>query len=286
MDMETENIIGMKQQHSEMIRIPRLFMSARTDEDRMTRLFIAGLNNGVRGFDTAREYRNEKSVGRALARALSETGIERKDVFVQSRISNEEIIKGRINDEVKKTIDYIGLGYLDCFMFHWPTPDVYLSRWNDLVNVLKVNEQVRSIGLCNPRLRHLNEMEKYVDMMPQIVQIEITPFWQAKDIKDYCDSMNIKVQAFSPLCKMISIVTNNEVLNYLAGKYGVTIPQIILKWNVQRTVAPISMTSKESRIMSNFDIDGFTLQEDDMNKLAMLDCGYKYHLESATCVGF
>lgn len=271
---------------SEVMLMPRLFMSARSNEQQMTKLFVAGLENGVRGFDTAREYRTEKCVGRALRKALSETGIARKDIFVQSRISNEEIIKGKISDEVKRTVDEIGLEYLDCFMFHWPTPDYYISRWRELTDEYRNNLAVRSIGLCNPRLRHLEEMERQVELLPHVVQIEITPFWQAKDVKRYCDAKGIRLQAFSPLCKMIPLVKNNNVLNSLAEKYGVTIPQIILRWNVQRNISPISMTSKVHRIKINFDIDGFCIHDDDMNILSRLDCGYKYHLESSTCVGF
>ena len=78
----------------------------------MYRLFIEGLKCGVRAFDTAREYKTEKSVGRALRKAIVELGIGRKELFVQSRISNEELQNGNLKDEIKRSIDNIGFGNL------------------------------------------------------------------------------------------------------------------------------------------------------------------------------
>ena len=116
-----------------MSSLPRLFMSANfSTEKQMVDLFIAGLNAGVRGFDTAREYGVEKKVGRALRKALNETDIRREEVYVQSRISNEEIIMGHIAEEVFRSVDALDMDYLDCFMFHWPTPNYYIKAWNTL----------------------------------------------------------------------------------------------------------------------------------------------------------
>lgn len=269
------------------IKLPLLFMSARADEMQMTRLFVAGLQSGVRGFDTAREYRAEKSVGMALKAALAETGVERKDIFVQSRISNEEILRGNIRDEVMRSVETIGLDYLDSFMFHWPTPDVYVGAWRKLTDVYENDNVIKSIGICNVRQRHIQRMiDAHVDMLPQIVQVEVTPFWQVKVLKEFCDNHAIAMQAFSPLCKMIEPVRDNPVLKRLAAAYNVSVPQIILRWNVQRGIAPISMTSRVSRVKENFDIMSFYLSELDMRLISEQDCGYKYHLESATCVGF
>ena len=271
-----------------MMMVPDLFMSANTcGEKLMTQLFIAGLNNGVRGFDTAREYGTEKKVGKALKVALAETGLRREDIFVQSRISNEEIIKGHIENEVKRSVDSVGLGYLDSFMFHWPTPDHYIPAWRRLTSFAVTHkDMIRSTGMCNCRMRHMLAMERECDIMPDILQIEVTPLWQAKDLVQYCNDKGIVVEAFSPLAKMVPPIRENAVLQALADKYGVSIPQIILRWNNQRAVRPISLTTKLERVKSNFDIFGFTLSDDDMARISDLDCGYKLHLESATCAGF
>ena len=267
--------------------VPNLFMAANwSTEKQMVRLFAEGLRCGVRGFDTAREYKVEKKVGNALKHALQETGIAREDVFVQSRISNEEIIRGNIRDEVLKSIDKMGLEYLDCFMFHWPTPNYYIKAWVALENLFTTDKVIGSLGICNCRLRHLLQMEKECIMLPDILQVEITPLWQVCDLRDYCSDKGILLQAFSPLCKMIPPIRSNAILNDLASKYGVSIPQIIIRWNYQRGIRPISLTSKVERVKSNYNIWGFELSEEDMKRIRSIDCGYKYHLESATCSGF
>ena len=267
--------------------VPDLFMAANwSNEKLMVQLFAEGLRTGVRGFDTAREYKVEKRVGKALRHALQETGVARKDVFIQTRICNEEIIRGNIRDEVLKSLDKMGLEYLDCFMFHWPTPDHYIKAWGELEKLFVTDNVIHSIGMCNCRLRHLLQMERDCSMLPDILQVEITPLWQVSDLKDYCDNKGIVLQAFSPLCKMIEPIKNNATLQTIASRHGVTIPQIIIRWNYQRGVRPISLTTKVERVKSNYDIWGFELSETDMKEISSIDCGYKYHLESATCSGF
>lgn len=276
-------------QQSQAFSIPQLFMSANWfSEKAMVELFVAGLKQGVRGFDTAREYKVEKTIGRALKTALNETGLKREDIFIQSRICNEELVAGaNVEEEVDKSLSKMGLDYFDCFMFHWPTPDVYIKAWNNLVQVYQNSTKLRSIGLCNCRVRHITEMEKAeVKMLPQILQVEVTPFWQVNDLKAVCDEKGIKLQAFSPLCKMIEPIRKNETLLVLAKKHNVSVAQIILRWHLQRGIVPISSSSKVERIKSNFDILGFSLSDDDMQMIASLDCGYKYHLESSTCFGY
>ena len=255
-------------------------------EKQMLDLFVAGLKMGVRGFDTAREYGVEKEVGRALRTAIEALGIKREEVFIQTRISNEEIIKGHIYDEVCRSIDKMELDYVDCFMFHWPTPNYYLTAWKQLEEIYNQYNVVRSIGMCNCRMRHLKQMEKECTMLPQVLQIEIQPFWQANDVLDYCRENQISVQAFSPLCKMIEPIKSNGILNSIASNHHVSVPQIILKWHIQRGISPISLTSKVSRVKENFDLLSFTLSAEEMCEINNLDCGYKYHLESATCIGY
>lgn len=267
---------------------PMLFMSANWFPlKQMQKLFVAGLLSGIRGFDTAREYRKEELVGKALAAALKETGISREEVFIQSRISNEELIKGKIKDEVYRSLDKMNLEYFDSFMFHWPTPDYYIDAWRKLESVYTTDNVLKSIGLCNVRQRHFDKMiENKVDMLPQIVQIEVTPFWQVKELKSFCDKNKISIQAFSPLCKMIEPIRSNQLLNDLAIKHGVSIPQLILKWHLQRGIYPITMSSKVEHVRNNSVLNSFCLESSEMNELASLDCGYKYHLESSTCYGF
>lgn len=273
---------------SRIIAPPKLMMSANWySEKQMRELFIAGLKSGVRGFDTAREYKVEAQVGRALKDALNETGIKREEVFVQTRICNEEVERGNIKDEVLKSIEKMGMDYLDCFMFHWPTPDYYIQRWRELIDVYENTDWIGRIGLCNCRVRHLQKMiDEGIELLPQIVQVEVTPFWQINDLKAFCDKRDIAIQAFSPLCKMIDPIKKNEVLVDLASKYKVGIAQVILKWHIQRGIVPISMSSKVPRIKENFDLEGFDLSADDMDRMATLDCGFKYHLESTTCYGY
>lgn len=270
---------------------PRLpssaIMSANwTDEGTMRKLFVEGLKSGVRCFDTAREYKSEKQIGRALKWSLDHVGLKREEIFVQTRISNFELKSKSLLKEIEKSNDNLGLGYIDCFMFHWPTPNIYIEKWRELIDIFKGDNRVRAIGLCNCRIRHLQKLlNEGVEMLPQILQVEVQPFWQATDLKRFCDEYGILLQAFSPLCKMIEPIRNNPTLLFIAEKHNVTVPQIILKWHIQRGVFPITLTRKVERVGLNFNLS-FELSDNDMSDIAQLDCGYKYHLESSTCIGF
>lgn len=280
-----------------MKKIPELFMSANWyPKELTTKLFEKGLSVGVRGFDTAREYKAESKVGSSLIAAMKAYGLKRSDVFIQTRICNEEIIRigenfrkheqGGVKKEVDKSLSKLQMEYIDCFMFHWPTPDYYIPVWRELEDMYEETNKISYIGICNCRLRHLLDMEKHCRILPHVLQIEITPFWQAKEERLFCQQHGIAVQAFSPLCKMIDLIKGNKVLNLLAEKYSVSIPQIILRWDYQSGIIPISQSGKPERITQNFDIWKFSLSEEDMDAINNLDCGYKYHLESATCSGF
>ena len=266
-----------------------LFISANfMSTKQMIKLFTEALKVGVRGFDTAREYRCESNVGKAIKVACEYTGVSRDEIFIQTRISNEEIIKGNIKQEINISLKKMGLDYLDCFMFHWPTPNYYIGRWKELSDLCigEYKTKIRNIGICNCRQRHLDEMIQNNCILPDILQIEVTPFWQCKELISFCQEKEIAIQSFSPLCKMIEPIRENSILNSLSVKYNVSIPQLILRWNNQRNIIPISLTSKPRRVRENFDIFHFTISDEDMKILSTLDCGYKYHLESATCLGF
>jgi diketogulonate reductase-like aldo/keto reductase len=266
--------------------MPRIFMSANCFDLKQTeKLIITGLESGVRGFDCAREYGSEKRLGKALKFALEEKGISRKDVFIQSRISNWEIREGNIINEIEKSLKNMGLDYFDCFMFHWPTPAFYIKSWKGMEDAYK-NNLTKSIGVCNFRIRHFMKMDGCVEIFPHVLQAEFHPFRQAPNLINYCNNHKIAIQAFSPLLKMIPKVTENKTLKELALKYKVPIATLILRWHIQKDLCPISMTSKMERIKENFNICSLNISETDMAMINLLDEEYKFHLESATCPGF
>lgn len=266
--------------------MPKMSMSANWySQKQMRDLFVEGIKNGVVAFDCAREYNSEHRTGLALKGALEITGFKRENVFITTRISNFEIRKGQIRKEVERSLRKMSLDYVDCFMFHWPTPEYYITAWKELEKVYEEG-LCKSIGMCNLRERHIIEMYRQVEIMPHVIQIEVHPLRQAQKIVDMCTKYKIAVQAFSPLCKMIPLIRENKMLCQLANKYQVTVAQLILHWHIQRGLGFVSLTSKVERIKSNYDLFTFEISPEDMMKIKELNSNYKFHLESASCPGF
>ena len=147
--------------------------------------------------------------------------------------------------------------------------------------------KVRAIGMANYRIRHFEHLfNEGVEIMPHCVQMELHPMRTAEDIVSYLKERNIAIQAYSPLCRMIPKIRENDMLKEIATKHGKTIGQVILRWHIQNHTVPVFKSLKPKRLAENFDIFDFSLSEEEMKTITSLDEDYKYHIESTSCPGY
>ena len=169
---------------------------------------------------------------------------------------------------------------------HWPYPDHYVETWRKMENVYK-SGKVRAIGMANYRIRHFEHLFKEgIEVMPHCVQMELHPMRTAENIVSYLRERNIAIQAYSPLCRMIPYIRENETLKTIAAHHEKSVGQIILRWHIQNHTVPVFKSLKPKRLAENFDVFDFSLSEDEMKQVASLDEDYKFHLESASCPGY
>lgn len=116
--------------------------------------------------------------------------------------------------------------------------------------------------------------------------MELHPMRTAEDIVSYLKERNIAIQAYSPLCRMIPKIRENDMLKEIAEKHRKSVGQVILRWHIQNHTIPVFKSLKPKRLAENFDIFDFSLSEDEMKKVASLDEDYKYHIESTSCPGY
>lgn len=267
--------------------MPAIVMSTNyMDYPLMKEVVTAGLKLGYRAFDTARDYGNEDIVGRVLEECLYEQGLRREDVFITTKIGNDQQIKGNIAEQIDMSLKNLRTDYVDLWLMHWPYPDYYVDTWHKMEKVYKQGK-VHAIGMANYRMRHFRHLlECGVEIMPHCVQYECHPLRTADDILDFCRENNIAVQAYSALCRMIPEIRENSNLKMLAHKYQKTVGQIILRWHIQRGTVPVFKSFKSKRLAENFAIWDFELTDEEILSISAMNQDYKYHLESASCPGY
>lgn len=243
--------------------------------------------SGVRAFDTSHDYgKSESFIGYMLHKAFQKGIAKREEIFITSKIGNGQQYEGRIESYVDEALKTMKLDYLDLMLLHWPTPGYYLDNWAKLEKVYKTGK-VRAIGIANCLERHLMEMEcSGFETQPHVVQFEYHPFRTVPRLIGYCKERSMQIQAYTALCQMIPMVTENSLLKELSIKYRCTIPQILLRWVMQQNIAPIFRSYKKKNIEANIGVYELQLEPEDMERIFALNINYKYHPESLNCPGF
>ena len=223
------------------------------------------LNLGYRQIDIASFYGNEEGVGKGIA----ESGIDRKDIFLVTKLWNDDHGYEETINAFNKSIKKLGVDYLDLYLIHWPNK-LNSETWRAFEDLYKEGK-VKAIGVCNFKIGHLEELKKTAEIMPMVNQVELHPQSSKEYLLDYCNDNNIQLVAWSPI--MRGRIFSNELIIGLSEKYKKTIAQIVLRWHIQRGIIPIPKSSNEGRIKENLDIFDFELSADDMNAINSLNEG-------------
>lgn len=220
---------------------------------------------GYRRIDTAMYYHNEEDVGAGI-RAC---GIPRKDLFVASKIWYTDMCGGRQEETFYKSLEALGLDYIDLYYLHWPLGEVTES-WKVLERLYEAGK-IRAIGVCNFQPAHLQKLLAKANVCPAVDQIESNPCFQQSQAVAFCQKEGIVPEAWGPLGKGKDL--GEPLLLELAAKYEKTPAQIVLRWHLQRGLTVIPKSVHPERQRQNLDVWDFTLEEADMEKMCTLDTG-------------
>jgi diketogulonate reductase-like aldo/keto reductase len=224
------------------------------------------LELGYRHIDTAAFYENEEDVGRAVR----DSGISRKDVFVTTKVWNSDQGYESALKAFDKSRKKLGMDAVDLYLVHWPVKGKFLETWKALEK-LYADGKVRAIGVSNFLVHHLEELRKASSVEPAVNQVEFHPYLVQKDLLDYDSKNNIRHEAWAPITR--GRVFTNPAVSSLARKYGRTPAQIILRWDIQLGVVTIPKSVHRERIEENSKVFGFELEEKDVRELSALDKG-------------
>lgn len=152
------------------------------------------LNVGYRHIDTARIYLNERGVGKAIAQSQ----IPRQDIFVTTKLWNSDQGYDKTLNAFDKSLDRLGLDYVDLYLIHWPVTGKRLESWRAMEEIY-ASGRAKTIGVSNFTVRHLDELLGNSKIVPAINQVEFHPFLFQKELMDYCNKHTIALEAYSPL---------------------------------------------------------------------------------------
>lgn len=226
------------------------------------------LDAGYRHIDTAAIYRNEESVGGAIAKS----GVPREEIFVTTKLWNDSHSYDKAKEALDTSLEKLGLDYVDLYLIHWPNPVAFRENWEEAnASAWKAMEEAveagkaRAIGVSNFHPHHLEALAKTQKIAPAVNQIYLNPSDMQEEIVEYDNAHDILTEAYSPLGT--GTIFEVEELKDLAAKYNKTIAQLVLRWSLQHGFLPLPKTVTESRVSENADIFDFTIEEEDMKTI-------------------
>ena len=226
------------------------------------------LKMGYSLIDTANAYVNERACGRGI----KDSGLNREDVFLSTKLWPSEYENPNAVDE---TLERLGVDYVDLLYIHQPAGN-WLEGYRLLEKAYKEGK-AKSIGISNFEGKYIEELETKWEIAPQFIQVEAHPYFTQKELRKTLDKYGIRLMSWYPLGHGDRSLINEPVFDKLGKKYGKTPAQIILRWHTQMGFVVIPGSKNVDHIKDNIDILDFSLTEDEMEEIAKLDKEKRYY---------
>lgn len=234
------------------------------DGDTVADAVKSAIESGYRSIDTAMVYKNEDGVGKGIR----ESGVPREELFITTKVWNSDQGYETTLQAFEESINKLGLDYIDLYLVHWPVKGKYVDTWRALEKLYK-DGRVRAIGVSNFHIHHLKDILESGTVVPAVNQVEYHPRLSQRELLAFCQEQGIQMEAWSPL--MQGELLDHPTLVELAAKYGKSVAQVILRWDLQNGVVTIPKSVNPVRIQENGNIFDFELSAEDMERIHALN---------------
>ncbi|PIC33669.1 hypothetical protein B9Z55_013565 [Caenorhabditis nigoni] len=246
------------------------------------------LEVGYRSFDTAKYYENEGELGEALKVLLPKYELRTEEIFLTTKVFPvENAASGElIKKDIEESLKLLNREYLDLVLVHYPRPlttddkdernKIYRKEAWLALEDLKKEGKIRSIGISNYEICHIEEMREYRTFEPTVNQVEFHPHFQRKELREYCRKNGILFQAFSPFGRGNSALLNDQTMVGIAEKYHTSVSTIILTWIMHSGNGVAVKSANVGRVSENFKATTLKLTDEDMAKIDELDLNTPY----------
>jgi len=236
-----------------------------TDLAECERSVVDAIETGYRLIDTAASYGNEEAVGNAIVKS----GVPREELFITTKLWIQSNGYEGTKKAFENSLNRLQLEYLDLYLIHQPFGDVY-GEWKAMQDLYKEG-RIRAIGVSNFQPDRLIDLIIHNEIVPAVNQIETHPFHQQIETQKFLQENNVQIESWGPFAEGKNNIFHNELLLSIGKKYNKSIPQVILRWLIQRGVVAIPKSVRKERMEENFSIFDFELSDEDMEAIKTLD---------------
>lgn len=220
---------------------------------------------GYRLIDTAASYGNEEAVGKAVR----ESGVPREELFITTKLWISDTSYEGAKRGFAASMERLGLDYLDLYLIHQPLNDYY-GAWRAMTELYREGK-IRAIGVCSFYPDRLADLIAFNEVVPAVNQVECNIFFQQEKAQAYMKSKGVQMQSWAPFAEGHNDLFHNTTLTAIGEKYGKSVAQVVLRWQLQRGIACIPKSTKKERMEQNFDVFDFALTDADMVAVSALD---------------
>ncbi|QWU16730.1 Aldo/keto reductase [Paenibacillus sophorae] len=235
------------------------------DTEQCKSILNSAIQAGYRLIDTASAYLNETAVGEAI----KESGVKRYELFVTSKLWVQDTGYEKTKEAFERTLQRLGLDYLDMYLIHWPYGDI-AGSWKAMEELYHEGK-IKAIGVSNFSIGEMQNLLEIASVKPVVNQVECHPLFQQKELRAFLKENEIYLDAWFPLGSGNKDLLEHPQLKPIADKYGKENAQIILRWHMQEGAIALPKSTKPERIASNFAIWDFELTEQEMNVIRSID---------------
>lgn len=229
---------------------------------------ISALECGYRLIDTANAYVNEKAVGRAMKKS----GLPREEIFLETKLWPSFYEQ---DDAVDKTLERLDVSYIDLLLIHQPAGN-YIAGYRQMEKAYKEGK-VKAIGLSNFNREQIQEILDLCEVKPAVLQTEVHPYSQEKELKQFLKQEHMVIQAWYPLGHGDPALIQEPLFTELGRKYKKSAAQIILRWHIQDGNIVIPGSKNPAHIKDNFNLFDFSLTDEEMARIAAMDMRKRYY---------